>query len=704
MVYYIVDPDQRYLKNEIFRHSKSRDASNCGWKPVSWKKNVDFGLCYTGEKWKTTKTKWNDISEKCKSKKLNDCRCYIESSNQETKNYYSESDYCNCPEYDLDQNIVREDKYRCKKCDQIDITIKPDTELLKLNTNYTYYAEMIIQLDDDKCKQDLSGQQGCRLTVRSEHRHFLTDSGMANPVQNLVIKEKKAPENNGTKYLVHFDPPVSSTGHLKNFISLAKVSINRKDDHSSTLSSILKNSNFKEESERQFDYLITNPTCSWAGPCRTGCCDDFKKLLDKYCKEHQQDIKERTSGTKPSPRPDFPGPIGSERAPACSETKDKRMQDLKNFVSKRSIKINEYSSSTQIENDDESTDSSDFNFYEGGQLKAEIPAKINSDINSSESIVDDSSNSNFSNETDNTFEILIDDTYEFDFDQYGDYDSTDDYEYTDTSSEIPKIEDIPPKCVLQRFICDDLLSPKGHDYGLEDNCTQIFEIKSDNKKSDYFSIEESTIITEGETQLLYKCSENSNASSVPLPKTNLTVANQKMSLMDMYFIHQCVQCYKDIESLEWPRKSSPEIIPSNETKLFEIGERKRRSSKEDEQPIIVEDVDRYNLAKVIKKYMTVSESPYDRDKNPNALFENLIPGKRYDFEVYACNENVPGNTFIGTKDIMHDVACGKPQILHTLIKMATDIRNTSNLIKEKVEEILQAEKEKIQSPRAKETI
>ena len=708
VVYYIVDPDQRYLKNEIFRHSKSRDASNCGWKPVSWKRNDDFELCYTGEKWKTTKTKWNDVSEKCKSKKLNDCRCYIESSNQEPKNYYSESEYCKCEEYEFDQNIVREDKYRCKKCDQIDITIKPDTELLKLNTNYTYYAEMIIQLDDDKpCKQDLSGQQGCRLTVRSEHRHFLTDSGMANPVQNLVIKEKKAPENNGTKYLVHFDPPVSSTGHLKNFISLAKVSINRKDDKSSTLSSILKNSNFKEVSKTEFDYLSKNPTCSWAGPCRSGCCDYFKKLLDKYCKEHQQDIKERTSGKKPLPSSvyGFGSDQRNSRAPACSETKDKKMQDLKNFVSKRSIKINEYSSAAQIENDDESIESSDLN-YEEGQLKAEIPAVIPaSDIASSES-TDNDGITLFSNETENTYEDGLDynHEYEFDFDAYGD-DSSEYNDYNDnydTSSEIPKIEDIPPKCVLQRFICDDLLSPKGHDYGLEDNCTQIFEIKSDNKKSDYFSIEETTIITEGEKQLLYKCSESSNASSVPIPKTNLTLANQKMSLMDMYFIHQCVQCYKDIESLEWPRKSSPEIIPSNGTKLFEFGERKRRSSKEDEQPIIVEDVDRYNLAKVIKKYMTVSESPYDRDKNPSALFENLIPGKRYDFEVYACNENVPGNTFKGTKDIMHDVACGKPQILHTLIKMATDIRNTSNLIQEKVEEILQAEKEKIQSPRAKE--
>ena len=159
--------------------------------------------------------------------------------------------------------------------------------------------------------------------------------------------------------------------------------------------------------------------------------------------------------------------------------------------------------------------------------------------------------------------------------------------------------------------------------------------------------------------------------------------------------------YKDIESLEWPRKSVPEILPSNTT----TGERKRRTSNQIDEPIKIEDdVDRYNLAKVIKKYMTVSESPYDRDKNPSAMFENLIPGKRYDFEVYACNENVPGNTFIGTKDIVHDVACGKPQILHTLIKMATDIRNTSNLIQEKVEEILQAEKEKIQSPRAKESI
>ena len=331
---------------------------------------------------------------------------------------------------------------------------------------------------------------------------------------------------------------------------------------------------------------------------------------------------------------------------------------------------------------------------------------ITSDITPSESSVD---TNHFSNETDNAYDLGFDYDQDlgfdagFDFDAYGDDSESNDYDYSiDASSEIPKIEDIPPKCVLQRFICDDLLSPKGHDYGLEDNCTQIFEIKSDNKKSDYFSSEETTIITEGETQLLYKCSENSNASSVPLPKTNLTVANQKMSLMDMYFIHQCVQCYKDIESLEWPRKSSPEITPLNGTKLPEFGERERRSSKEDEQPIMMEDVDRYNLAKVIKKYMTVSESPYDRDKNPSALFENLIPGKRYDFEVYACNENVPGNTFEGTKNIVHDVACGKPQILHTLIKMATDIRNTSNLIQEKVEEILQAEKDKIQSPRAKE--
>lgn len=308
---------------------------------------------------------------------MNDCRCYIESSNQEPKNYYSESEYCKCPDYErnYDQNIVREDKYRCKKCDQIDITIKPDTELLKLNTNYTYYAEMIIQLDDDKCnRQDLSGQQGCRLTVRSEHRHFLTDSGMANPVQNLVIKEKKSPENNGTKYLVHFDPPISSTGHLKNFISLAKVSINRKDDHSSTLSSILLNSNFKEESKEEFEYLKKNPTCSWAGPCRTGCCVDFKKLLDKYSKEHQQDIKERqSSGKKPLPRSDFG--FGSDqrnsRASTCLETKDKKMLDLKRFVNKRSIKINQHSSTAQIE--DESTESSDLN-YEEGQLKAEIPA------------------------------------------------------------------------------------------------------------------------------------------------------------------------------------------------------------------------------------------------------------------------------------------------------------------------------------------
>ena len=113
-MYYIVDPDQRYLKNEIFRHSKSRDASNCGWNDVSWKKNGDFGLCYTGEKWKTTKTKWNDVAEKCKSKKINDCKCYIENSNGETKNYYSEGAYCKCPEYLLntDQNIAREDKYR----------------------------------------------------------------------------------------------------------------------------------------------------------------------------------------------------------------------------------------------------------------------------------------------------------------------------------------------------------------------------------------------------------------------------------------------------------------------------------------------------------------------------------------------------------------------------------------------------------------
>ena len=204
---------------------------------------------------------------------------------------------------------------------------------------------MIIQLDDNSigCKRqkDLSGQQGCRLTVRSEHRHFLTDSGMANPVQNLVIKEKKAPENNGTKYLVHFDPPVSSTGHLKNFISLAKVSINRKDDHSSTLSSILKNSNFKEESKSQFDYLSSNPTCSWAGPCRTGCCDDFKKLLDKYSKEYQQDIKERTTGKKPLPRSGFGfGAVQrNSRVSACSETKDQKMRDLKPFVYKRSEKI-----------------------------------------------------------------------------------------------------------------------------------------------------------------------------------------------------------------------------------------------------------------------------------------------------------------------------------------------------------------------------
>ena len=318
-----------------------------------------------------------------------------------------------------------------------------------------------------------------------------------------------------------------------------------------------------------------------------------------------------------------------------------------------------------------------------------------------------------SNDTDNTLDDLfygMDLIYGIEYDDgefpddYSDYGS--DSLEGDTQSEI-SIEDIPAKCVLQRFICDDLLSPKGHDYGLEDNCTQIFEIKSDNKKSDYF---DTTMLTE-ETNLLYKCSENTNASSVPLPKTNLTVANQKISLMDMYFIHQCVQCYKDIESLEWPRKSGglsfPEIIPSNATKT---GERKRRSKTDDHEtdrerePISVENVDRYNLAKVIKKYMTVSESPYDRDKNPSAMFENLIPGKRYDFEVYACNENVPGNTFIGTKDIVHDVACGKPQILHTLIKMATDIRNTSNLIQEKVEEILQAEKEKIQSPRAKESI
>ena len=254
-----------------------------------------------------------------------------------------ESTYCDCPKYTTDQNIIREDKYRCKKCDQIDITITPDTELLKLNTNYTYYAEMIIQLDDDKCNKhgkDLNGQQGCRLTVRSEHRHFLTDSGMANPVQNLVIKEKKAPENNGTKYLVHFDPPEASTGHLKNFISLAKVSINRKDDHSSTLPSTLKNSNFKEESKTQFDYLTKNPTCSWAGPCRTGCCDDFKKLLDKYCKEHQQDFKDRTSGKKPSlPRSGFGSVQRNSRTPSCSETKEKKMQDLRNFVSKRSEKI-----------------------------------------------------------------------------------------------------------------------------------------------------------------------------------------------------------------------------------------------------------------------------------------------------------------------------------------------------------------------------
>ena len=349
--------------------------------------------------------------------------------------------------------------------------------------------------------------------------------------------------------------------------------------------------------------------------------------------------------------------------------------------------------------------SSELNF-EGG-LKSEIPVNLPvTDIASSSSfdssIIDDIIGTSSSNDTDNTMDNM--EYLDFLYNDYGAYDDeydTDDYGSQsaggDSQSEIP-IEDIPPKCALQRFICDDLLSPKGHDYGLEDNCTQIFEIKSD-KKSDYFYIPETTIITEGET--LYKCSESSNASSIPLPKTNLTVANQKISLMDMYFIHQCVQCYKDIESLEWPRKSVPEILPSNTT----TGERKRRTSNQIDEPIKIEDdVDRYNLAKVIKKYMTVSESPYDRDKNPNAMFENLIPGKRYDFEVYACNENVPGNTFMGTKNFMHDVPCGKPQILHTLIKMATDIRNTSNLIKEKVEEILQAEKEKIQSPRAKETI
>ena len=109
VVYYIVDPDQRYLKNEIFRHSKSRDASNCGWNRVSWKKNGDFGLCYTGEKWKTTKTKWNDVAEKCKSKKINDCRCFIENSNGETKNYYSESQSCkiNCEKRDCTTQFSR---------------------------------------------------------------------------------------------------------------------------------------------------------------------------------------------------------------------------------------------------------------------------------------------------------------------------------------------------------------------------------------------------------------------------------------------------------------------------------------------------------------------------------------------------------------------------------------------------------------------